>query len=201
MQKIKKFWHTVQSIILKKSNFGPNLTFWPPWGLGKSFPKGNIYIVGSALLVSNFMQKIKKFWRAVRKQSLKKSNFGPNLTFWPPWGLGKSFPKGNIYIVESVLLVSNFMQKIKKFWRAVRKQSLKKSNFGPNLTFWLRPQEVKSFFRKSENVTFLQLRCSNYVQNIKNFWQADPEISTVPTNRRTDEAEFIGPFRLKPWVQ
>ena len=27
------------------------------------------------------MQKIKKFWHAVRKQSLKKSNFGPNLTF------------------------------------------------------------------------------------------------------------------------
>ena len=26
-QLIKKFWHTVQSIILKKSNFGPNLTF------------------------------------------------------------------------------------------------------------------------------------------------------------------------------
>ena len=26
-QLIKKFWHTVQSIALKKSNFGPNLTF------------------------------------------------------------------------------------------------------------------------------------------------------------------------------
>ena len=26
-QLIKKSWHTVQSIILKKSNFGPNLTF------------------------------------------------------------------------------------------------------------------------------------------------------------------------------
>ena len=43
------------------------------------------------------------------------------------------------------------------------------------------------------------------MQNIKNFWHADPEISALPTDRwtdeRTDEAEFKGPFRLKPWVQ
>ena len=89
------------------------------------------------------------------------------------------------------------MQKIEKFWHAVRKQSLKKSNFGPNLTFLPHPQGVKSFFGKGENVTFLHLCCSNFVQNIKNFWNADPEISAL----RTDEAEFIGPFRLKPWVQ
>ena len=89
------------------------------------------------------------------------------------------------------------MQKIEKFWHAVRKQSLKKSNFGPNLTFLPHPQGVKSFFGKAENVTFLHLCCSNFVQNIKNFWNADPEISALGT----DEAEFIGPFRLKPWVQ
>ena len=39
------------------------------------------------------------------------------------------------------------------------------------------------------------------MQNIKNFWRADPEISALRTNERTDEAEFIGPFPLKPWVQ
>ena len=43
------------------------------------------------------------------------------------------------------------------------------------------------------------------MQNIKKFWRADPEISAVRTNERSDEwmdeAEFIGPFRLKPWVQ
>ena len=94
------------------------------------------------------------------------------------------------------------MQKTEKFWRAVQKQSLKKSNFGPNLTF--RPcHRGSSFFRKSENVTFLHLCCSNFVQNIKNFWHTDPEISALQTNEWTDEqmdeAEFIGP--LKPWVQ
>ena len=82
---------------------------------------------------------------------------------------------------------------------------MKKSNFGPNLTFWPRPQGVKSLFRKSENVTFLQLCCSNFVQNIIKFWSAYPQISALRTNRqtdrRTDEAEFIGPFRLKPWAQ
>ena len=131
------------------------------------------------------------------------------MTFWPLEGLGKSFAEDNIYIVWNALLLSNFMQKIEKFWLAVPKQSLKKSNFGPNLTFWPRPQGAKSFFRKSENVTFLQLCCSNFVQNIKNFWHADPEISALRTNGRTDEqtdertdkAEFIGPFRLKPWVE
>ena len=43
------------------------------------------------------------------------------------------------------------------------------------------------------------------MQNIKNFWHADPEISVLWTNERTaeqtDEAEFIGPFQLKPWVR
>ena len=50
-----------------------------------------------------------------------------------------SFPEDNIYIVWNVLLLSNFMEKIEKFWRAVRNQSSKKSNFGPNLTFWACP--------------------------------------------------------------
>ena len=62
------------------------------------------------------------------------------------------------------------------------------------------PTGVKSFFRKSENVTYLHLCCYNFVQNIKNFWRADPEIISI-MDERTDEAEFIGPFRLKPWVQ
>ena len=93
------------------------------------------------------------------------------------------------------------MQKIEKFWRAVRKQSLKKSNFGPNSTLRPRSKGVKSFFRKSENVTPLHLCCSNFVQNIKKFWGADPQISALRTNERTDEAEFIGPFQLKLWVQ
>ena len=93
-QLIKKFWHTVQSIILKKSNFGPNLTFWPPWGLGKSFPKGNIYIVGSVLLVSNFMQKIKKMCHAVQKIFLKKSILGPKFDILTPGGPGQEFSWG-----------------------------------------------------------------------------------------------------------
>ena len=75
----------VQSIILKKSNFGPNLTFWPPWGLGKSFPKGNIYIVGSVLLVSNFMQKIKKNVSHGSEDIFEKVNFGPKIWPFDPW--------------------------------------------------------------------------------------------------------------------
>ena len=92
------------------------------------------------------------------------------------------------------------MQKIEKFWHAVQKQSLK-------VQFWAKfdlltlPTGGQEFFRKSENVTFLQLCCSNFVQNIKNFWHADPQISALPKNEWIDEAEVIGPFRLKLWVQ
>ena len=76
-----------------------------------------------------------------------KSQFwAQNLTFWLLEGLGKSFPEDNIYIVWNALLLSNFMQKIEKFWHAVRKQSLKKSSFGPNLTFWPCPQGSRAFF-------------------------------------------------------
>ena len=64
---------------------------------------------------------------------------------------------------------------------------------------------IKSFFRKLENVIFLHLCCSNFVQNIKKFWHADPEISALQmngqtdgrTDEQTDEAEFIGLFRTK----
>ena len=90
-QFIKKFWHTVQSMILKKSNFGPNLTFRPPWGLGKSFVKGNIYIVGSVLLVSKFIQKITKMCHAVQKIFLKKSVLGPKFDLLTPGGPGQEF--------------------------------------------------------------------------------------------------------------
>ena len=37
----------------------------------------------------------------------------------------------NIYIVRSVLLVSNFMQKMQKIWCVVQKIFLKKANLGP----------------------------------------------------------------------
>ena len=90
-QLINEFWHTVQSIILRKSNFGPNLTFRTPWGLGKSFPKGKIYIVGSVLLVSNFMQKIKKMCHAVQKIFLKKSILGPKFDLLTPGGPEQEF--------------------------------------------------------------------------------------------------------------
>ena len=63
MQFTRYFW--------KSQFWAQNLTFWPLEGMGKSFPEDNIYIVWNALLSSNLMQKIKKFWRAVRKQSLK----------------------------------------------------------------------------------------------------------------------------------
>ena len=75
----------VQSIILKKSNFGPNLTFWPPWGLNKSFPKGNIYTVGSALLVSNFMQKNQKNVSYGSEDIFEKVNSGPKIWTFDPW--------------------------------------------------------------------------------------------------------------------
>ena len=70
------------SIILKKSPFGA-------WG--KSFPKGNIYIVGSVLLVSNFMQKIKKMCHAVQKIFLKNLILGPKFDLLTPGGPGQEF--------------------------------------------------------------------------------------------------------------
>ena len=134
------------SIILKKSNFGPNVTFWPPWGLGKSFPKGNIYsrkcLINVWLHAKNKKKRVTRF----RRYFLKSQFWAQNLTFWPLEGLGKSFPEENIHIVWNALLLSNFMQKIKKFWPAVQKQSLRKSNFGPNLTFWPRSQGSRAFF-------------------------------------------------------
>ena len=46
--------------------------------LGKSFSKGNIYIVGSVLLVSNFMQKIKKMCLVDNSEDIfEKVNFEP----------------------------------------------------------------------------------------------------------------------------
>ena len=65
----------------EKVQFWAKFDLLTPMGPGQEFSKGNINIVGSVLLMTNFMQKIEKFWRAGRKQSLKKSNFGPNLTF------------------------------------------------------------------------------------------------------------------------
>ena len=94
MRKIKKFWSEVQNINLKKSILSPNLTFWPPSGLGKSFPEGNIYIVGSVLLVFNFMQKIKKMCHALQKIYLKKSILGPKFDLLTPGGPGKKFSWG-----------------------------------------------------------------------------------------------------------
>ena len=62
-QLVKKFWHTVQ----------------------------NIYIVGSVLLVSNFMQKIKKMCHGVQKIFLKKSIFGPKFDLLTSGGPGQEF--------------------------------------------------------------------------------------------------------------
>ena len=63
----------------------------PMGGLGKSFPKGNIYLVGSVLLVSNFMQKIFTMCHAVQKIFLKKSILGPKFDLLTPGGPGQEF--------------------------------------------------------------------------------------------------------------
>ena len=160
--------------------------FDPLGGLDKSFPEHHIYVFWSLLLLSNFMQKIKKFWRLVLEIFWKQLIFGQNLTFWPLGGLDKSFPEHHIYVFWSLLLLSNFMQKIKKFWRLVLEIFWKRSIFGPNLTFWPPWLGVKSFFQKSEIVTFLHLWCCNFVQKIRKIWRADPEIWALRTDGQTD---------------
>ena len=100
------------------------------------------------------MLKPKKCVTRSKRYFWKSQFWAQNLTFWPLEGLGKSFPADNIYIVWNALLLSNFMQKIENFWRSVRKQSLKKSNFGPSLTFWPHPQGVKSFFENRKTSLF-----------------------------------------------
>ena len=50
------------------------------------------YIVRSALLVSNFMQKIKKIWLVVQKTFLKKAILGPQFDLLTSAGPGQEFP-------------------------------------------------------------------------------------------------------------
>ena len=99
-------------------------------------------------------KKSKKCGTRFRRYFWKSQLWAQNLTFWPLEGLDKSFPEDNIYIVWNALLLFNFIQKIQKFWHAVRKQSLKKSNFGPNLTFWPRPHGSRVFFENRRKSLF-----------------------------------------------
>jgi hypothetical protein len=135
-KKIRNSWQFNLEIFWKQLIFAKIWPFDSLVGLGKSFPEHYIYVFCSLLLLSNFMQKIKKFWCLVLKIFWKRLIFGKNLTFWRPGGLGKSFPKHYIYVFWSLLLLSNFMQKIKKFWRLVLEIFWKQSIFGQNLTFW-----------------------------------------------------------------
>ena len=124
--------------------------------------------------------------------------------FDPLVGLYKSFSKHHTYISWRALLLPTFIQKIKTFWRLVPKIFFKRFTFGPNLTFWPPWQVVMSFFQKSKNVTFLHLWCCNFVQKIRKIWRADPEISALltngRTNGRTDGSEFIGPNASQKFV-
>ena len=154
MQKIKKFWRFVLEIFQKWLMFRQNLIFWPPQALDKSFPKHHTYVFGSILSLFNFMQKIKKFWCLILEIFWKRSIFGQNLTFWPLGGLDKSFPKHHICVFWSLLLLSNFMQKIKKFWRLVPEIFWKRSIFGPNLTFWPPAGGSRVFFKNPKTSLF-----------------------------------------------
>ena len=77
-QLIKKFWHMVQSTILKKSNFGPNLTFRPPWGLGKFSQRQNIHI-RKCLISVKLHAKNKKNVSHGSEDILEKVNFGSKI--------------------------------------------------------------------------------------------------------------------------
>ena len=95
------------------------------------------------------------------------------------------------------------MQKIEKFGSSARSSEaiFEKVQFWAKFDLLTPPTGGQEFFSKIVKVTFLHLCYSNFVQNIKNFWLADPEISALRMGKQTDEAEFIGPFRLKSWVQ
>ena len=68
----------------------------------------------------------------------------------------------------------------------------------------------RDFLRKSENVTFLHLCCLTLCKISKTsgmqilryqHYERTNEWTDERTDERTDKSEFIGPFRLKLWVQ
>ena len=132
--------------------------FWPfdpHWWPNKIFSKHESYTKMKHLLLSNFIQKIRKIQSSVWEILWKNSIFGPILTFWPPWWPNKIFPKYDSYTKMKHLLLSNFMQKIRKILCSVWEILWKNSIFGPILTFWPPWRGVKIFFQKSGSRHFL----------------------------------------------
>ena len=127
----------------KRFNFGSHLTFWPLRGLSKSFSEHQVYVTWNTSLLSHFMKKTKTFWCLVLKIFSKRFIFRPNLTFWPPGGLGKSFSEHHMYVCWNTSLLSHSWEKWKNsgvsFWRYFRKGSFLGQNwpFDP-LWAWVR---------------------------------------------------------------
>ena len=110
MRKIKKMCCMVQKIFWKSQFWAQNLTFWPLEDLGKSFPEDNIYIVWNALLLSNFMQKIEKFWCAFRSNLWKSPILGQIWPFDPAHRRSRVFfenQKTSLFYTYAVLTLCN----------------------------------------------------------------------------------------------
>ena len=93
------------------------------------------------------------------------------------------------------------MQKIEKFWLAVWKQSLKKSHFGPNLA---NPAHrgSRDFFENRKTSLFYNYAVLTLCKKSKTSGARILRYQRYGRmDERTEEAEFVGPFRLKQWVQ
>ena len=205
-QLIKKFWYTVQSIILK-SNFGPNWTFWHPWGPGKSFSKGNICTVRSVLLVPNFMQKIKKMCHTVQKIFLKKSILGPKFDPFDSWrAWARVFLRITYTSFEMPYCCLTSCKKSKNSGMQFGSNLWKSPILGQIWPFdpvhwgsrvFIENQKTSLFYSYAV-LTLCKISKTSGVQILRyqHYRWTDKQMV-----EQTEEVEFIGLFQLKPWVQ
>ena len=90
------------------------------------------------------------------------------------------------------------MLKIEKFWCAVRKQSLKSPVLGQ--TFFKNRKTSLFYIYAVLTLCKISKTSGAWILRYQHYGLMDGPMNER-TNERMEEAEFIGPFRLKPWVQ
>ena len=138
------------------------------------------------LLVSNFMQKNKKSCHAVQKIFLKKSILGPKFDLLTPGGPGQEFSCGKHIHRLKFLIIAQLHAKNKKILACSSEAIFEKVQFWAKFDLLTPPRGGQEFFSKIGKSHFLHLCCSKFVKNIKKFWRADPDISALRTDERTD---------------
>ena len=146
-------------IFCKRSIFGRNLTFWPPPGPGQEFSRTSDICALKALIIFWLHAKKFKILRCRSGDIPKRVHFRQKFDLLTPQGACTRVFLNMTHTCLEAPLVSNFMQKIKKFWRLIPKIVLKMFIFGPNLTFWTPWQVVKRVF---PNMTHICLQALYY---------------------------------------